>query len=516
MLPDGRARVAYNVGMQLDDSQRYGVIRGKDDRFDGLFFSGIVTTGVYCRPVCPVPRPAKRENIQFFPSSAAAAGAGFRPCHRCHPERAAGLGVWSGVPPVISRALNLIADGALDGEGGVDLLAGRVGVSARQLRRLFEAHLGASPVAIARARRINFARRLLDDSDLSVARVALAAGYGSVRQFNHDMRQTFGRPPSELRRTGDQAGDNGGEVAMRLPYRPPLDWNRAVAFLRARATRGVEVVAHDRYRRTVRIGGAPAVIELRLVADAPHLVLVVRGAGETGLVDVAERAGRIFDLGADPVAIAADLERSADLWEVVRRRPGIRVPGAWDGFELGVRAILGQQISVRAATTLASRLVAVFGERCDAGDGLTHLFPTAGVLAEADLRQIGATRTQASAIRALAAGVAVGELAIEAPRGLDEFVERMCALPGIGEWTAQYVAMRACGEPDAFPASDLGLRRAAGNGSALSARQLALRAEQWRPWRAYAAMYLWSSPVAGRGGKQPAVPTAWRPAEASS
>jgi AraC family transcriptional regulator, regulatory protein of adaptative response / DNA-3-methyladenine glycosylase II len=478
--------------VRRDEAECYGAIAANDDRFDGLFFSGIVTTGVYCRPVCPVPRPAKRENVRFFASAPAAEGAGFRPCRRCHPERAASIGVWSGVPPVVSHALNLIAGGALDGDGGVDRLAERVGIGSRQLRRLFDEHLGASPLALAKARRVNFARRLLDDTDLPIARVALAAGFRSVRQFNHDVRRTFGRPPSELRRKGGKAGAGGDQVAIRLPYRPPLDWASMVAFLQARATRGVEVVEHDRYRRTVRVDDAPAVIELRVVPDQPHVVLTLRATTEPRLVDVAERAQRIFDLGADPVAIAAHLGHSADLADRVRSRPGIRVPGAWDAFELAVRAILGQQISVRAASTLAARLAAVHGEPFEAGDGLTHLFPTASALAHADLMGIGATRSQARSIRALAAAVAAGELAIEAPRGLDEFVERMCQLPGVGPWTAHYVAMRACGEPDAFPAGDLGLRRAAGNGRPLSERALSDRAEPWRPWRSYAAMYLWS------------------------
>jgi AraC family transcriptional regulator of adaptative response / DNA-3-methyladenine glycosylase II len=259
-----------------------------------------------------------------------------------------------------------------------------------------------------------------------------------------------------------------------------------IAFLRARATRGVEVVAHDCYRRTVRVNGTPAVLELRVVADRPHLCLALRPAAGLPLLGVAERAQRMFDLGADPVAIGAHLGRSPELSALVRRRPGLRVPGAWDGFELAVRAMLGGD---RGANALAARLVTALGEPYDAGGGLTHLFPTAEALAEADLRPLG---EKGRAVRALAGAVAAGELELEASRGLDEFVQRIRRVPGIDATTAQYVAMRACGEPDAFPAGDLLLRRAAGNGRPLAAGALSRRAEAWRPWRAYAAMYLWT------------------------
>lgn len=283
-------------------------------------------------------------------------------------------------------------------------------------------------------------------------------------------------------------------MTVRLPYRPPLDWAGAVEFLRLRATRGVEVVEHDRYRRTVRLGDSPATIELRPVAGESHLLLVLDETASQRRREVVVRAQRIFDLGAEPLAIADHLGRSPELAEQVRRRPGIRVPGAWDPFELAVRAILGQQITVRGASTLAGRLVAALGEPYDGGDGLTHLFPTPQVLAGADLTGIGATGAQARTIRALATAIADQTLTIDASAGLEQFIERICRLPGVGPWTAHYVAMRACGEADAFPASDLGLRRAAGNGTPLSASDLSRRAEQWRPWRAYAAMYLWSRP----------------------
>jgi AraC family transcriptional regulator of adaptative response / DNA-3-methyladenine glycosylase II len=481
--------------VQLDETRFHRAIREGDRGFDGRFFAGVLTTGVYCRVACPAPRPAKPENIRFYSSAPAAEAAGFRPCARCHPERAAPQAVWSGVPPIVSRALLLIAEGALD-DGGIEELASRVGLGARQLRRLFVEYLGASPVAIAKARRTHFARALIDETDLPLAEIALEAGFRSVRQFNHDLRRTFGRSPTELRRGRRRRPGAGARVELELSYRPPLDWPRAIEFLQARATPGVEVAEHDRYRRTVEVGGSPGAIEIRLAPSEPKLILAVWGEPRKGLLGVAERARRLFDLQADPAAIADSLEASALLRPLVRRRPGIRVPGAWDPFELAVRAVLGQQISVRAATTLAGRLVRSFGSPAAGIDlpGLTHLFPRPEALAEADLTAIGATGAQSRAIRSLARTVTRGELRLDAGPALDDFVERITALPGVGPWTAHYIAMRALGEPDAFPAGDLGLRRAAASGERMpTPRELERAAEEWRPWRAYAAMYLWSA-----------------------
>jgi AraC family transcriptional regulator, regulatory protein of adaptative response / DNA-3-methyladenine glycosylase II len=480
----------------------YRAMLANDERFDGLFFSGIVTTGVYCRSVCPVPRPAKRENVRFFTSVAAAEGAGFRPCLRCHPERSAGTPVWGPFPPVVSRALGLIFDGALDASD-VEDLARHVGLGSRQLRRLFDQHLGASPLAVAKARRVHFARCLLEETDLPVTDVAFSAGFRSVRQFNHDFRKTFGRSPSEVRRRPQSAPD--GWIAISLGYRPPLDWPRMIEFLQPRATPGVEVVSHDSYRRAVEIDGAPGEAELVLIPHEPRLLLRLRAPARAPLRQLAARARHVFDLDADAARIAAALADSDVLAPLVSARAGLRVPGAWDPFELSVRAVLGQQISVRAATTLAGRLVAAYGRPIEgASGGLTHLFPSAESLADADLRPIGATGSQERAIRGISAAVVAGELAFDSSLGVDDFVARFRRLPGVGPWTAQYVAMRALREPDAFPAGDLGLRRALGEqGNPISTAALASRAEEWRPWRSYAAMYLWTSPrVAGRSGKR--------------
>ena len=486
------------------EDRLYQAIQEKDGRFDGLFFSGVVTTGVYCRVVCPAPRPARRENVRFFTSVAAVEGAGFRPCMRCHPERSADAPVWGPFPAVVSRALGLIFDGALD-EGGIEGLAWRVGIGSRQLRRLFNEHVGAGPLAVAKARRVHFARCLIDDTELSITDVAFVAGFGSVRQFNHDFRKTFGRSPKEIRRRPERATD--GWIAISLPYRPPLDWPRMVDFLQARTMRGVEVVRNDRYRRAVEINGEAGEIELVLIPDQPRLVLRVLTPSHAPLQRVVTQARRLFDLDADAMRIAADLGHSDILAPLVKARPGLRVPGAWDPFELSVRAVLGQQISVRAATTIAARLVEAHGRPIESSEGgLTHLFPHPQALVDADLRGIGATRSQERAIRALSAAVASGQLELDASCGLEDFVERLCQLSGVGVWTAHYVAMRGLREPDAFPASDLGLRRALGDqGGPMSASALAKLSEEWRPWRAYAAMYLWTNVSAKRSRSRPKV-----------
>ena len=495
-----------NAGMEWDAARCYKAFLSHDRRFDGRIFAGVVTTGVYCRPVCPVP-PAKAQNVRFFACAAAAEAAGFRPCRRCRPEAAPGTPAWAGTSAVASRALRLIADGALD-EQGIEALAARLGMGARQLRRLFATHLGASPVAIAQARRVHFARRLLDETDLPIAQVAFAAGFSSIRQFNHAVRATFRASPTELRRARSprSAGRAGQGLLLRLAYRPPFDWQTTARFLAPRATPGVEVVTDDAYRRTIEINGVHGWIDIR-PGTAAHLLLSLQLPGCDALLQVVTRVRRMFDLDADPVQISDQLRRSAALAALVAATPGVRVPGTWDGFELAVRAVLGQQVTVRGATTLAGRLVRAFGTALPepVGDaGLTHLFPTAPALATADVTTIGLPRARAQTIRALARGVCDGSLVLDAPAGLDDAVWRLCSIPGIGEWTAHYIAMRAFGEPDAFPATDLGLRQALGNGAgALSAGAVTRLAEPWRPWRAYAAMHLWTNLHGNKTGVVP-------------
>jgi len=481
--------------MELDAGRCYRALSTRDRRFDGRFFTGVRTTGIYCRPICPArtPRP---ENVLFFACAAAAEAAGFRACLRCRPEAAPGTPAWAGSSAVVARALRLIGEGALDGND-LPEFAVRLGVGERQLTRLFSTHLGVAPGVVARTRRTELARRLLDETDLPVSEIALAAGFSSLRQFNHAMRQRFGEAPTALRarRGRARASGPGAPLMLRLPYRPPFEAAALLAFLCARAIPGVEQVDAVAYRRTIRVGHAAGWFELRPVRGAPHVELRVALPVLDGLPVLVARARRVFDLDADPLLIAALLRRSPALARRVMLRPGLRVPGAWDPFEMTVRAVLGQQVSVRAATTLAGRLVARFGERLaeNAPAGLTHLFPRPEALAEADLAQIGLPRGRAEALRALAARVGAGALALDTARGQDELTAALTALPGIGPWTAQYVALRACGEPDAFPASDLGLRRGlAGGGAPVSTQALLREAEAWRPWRAYAAIHLWT------------------------
>jgi AraC family transcriptional regulator of adaptative response / DNA-3-methyladenine glycosylase II len=480
--------------MELDAARCYRALRSRDRRFDGRFFTGVTTTGIYCRPVCPAPAP-KRENVRFFPCAAAAEDAGFRPCLRCRPETAPGTPAWQGTSAVVSRGLRLIHEGALDA-CAVRELAARLGIGERQLRRLFLQHLGTSPLSLARARRVHFARTLLDETDLPMTEVAFAAGFQSIRQFNHALRARFGESPRRLRaRRRSPAASQPDVLTLRLAYRPPLDWEASLHFLALRATPGVECVEGDVYRRTVELRGTAGALEVANGGDGAHLVLRARLGDPAGLIEAVERVRRIFDLSADPLRIAGDLERGAGpcLRAALRRRPGLRVLGAWDGFELAVRAVLGQQVSVAGASTLCGRLVETFGKPVALGRGLTHLFPAPDALASADLAAIGIPKTRAQALRALAQAVANGTLHLDAAGGLDDAVSRLCCVPGIGEWTAQYIAMRAFGEPDAFPASDLGLRKALGaEKAALPPAEVAAMAEAWRPWRAYAAMALWN------------------------
>jgi len=491
----------YNSNMVFDHDVCYRAVVSRDRRFDGRFFTGVLSTGVYCRPICPARTPQK-QNVRFFPCAAAAEEAGFRPCRRCRPETSPGTPAWLGTSATVSRALRLIMTGALDG-AGVDGLADRLGIGARHLRRLFVEHLGASPAAIARTRRVHFARKLIDETDLPMAQVALSAQFASVRRFNAAVRVAFGSTPTELRHhaRGGTASPHGADIVLQLPFRRPYQWDAILGFLAARAIPGVEEVGTTYYRRTIEVDRAKGVIEIGHVAGRDALRLRVRLSEAGDLSRIVARVRRMFDLDADPLEIAARLRPDPLLAPLVAVLPGVRVPGAWNPFEITIRAILGQQVSVRAATTLSGRLVKRYGEPLTNGvDGCLSLFPSPRVLAEADLATIGLPRARAETIRRIASAVGGGVLSFDALTGLEDAVERLTAVRGIGPWTAQYVAMRALGEPDAFPASDLGLLAAAsGKANRIRPAELLRRAERWRPWRAYAAVLLWQSLSATAG-----------------
>jgi AraC family transcriptional regulator of adaptative response / DNA-3-methyladenine glycosylase II len=484
--------------MDMNDDACYRALSTRDVRFDGRLFVGVKTTGIYCRPVCPARTP-KRQNVRFFPTAAAAQSAGFRPCLRCRPETSPDLAAWRGASNTVARALSLIESGALD-DADVEALGDRLGVGERQLRRLFRKHLGASPVAVAQTRRVLLAKQLIQETRLPMAEVAMAAGFGSIRRFNETFQQLYDRPPHALRRLGgpDKTARHGEAVRLSLPYKAPYDWDAILGFLSLRAIPGVERMARGRYERSLAIGDAVGVIRVEHDAAKARLAVTVRFPKISALPAIIARVRRVFDLAADPVAIDEHLAKDPALAPLVAARPGLRVPGAWDGFELAIRAILGQQITVVAARGLAAKLVAAHGEPLPEGlasEGLTHVFPASQRLAAADFAALGMPRARAAALTAMTEAAIADPLIFGPRRGLDEAIAALKALPGIGEWTAQYIAMRELREPDAFPAADIGLMRALADagGRRPSPAELNLRADAWRPWRAYAALHLWSS-----------------------
>ena len=459
----------------------------KDARFDGLFFTAVHSTGIYCRPVCPAPQP-KRQNIRYYPTAAAAAADGYRPCLRCRPELSPSAWKPAG-EETVERALTLIANGALQ-DGSIETLAQRVGVSDRQLRRVFLARTGATPIAVHTTRRLLLAKQLLTETSLPVTQVALAAGFNSLRRFNAAFLAGCGMPPTAIRRTAAAAATP--DLSLRLAYRPPFDFATMLAFLAKRSIPGIERVGADSYERV--IGPAHASTWLRVTAqrDRPELRLEVSDTDPRAIPDIVRRVRHVFDLDADLSSVHAVFAQDAQLAQGIARRPGLRVPGGWDGFEVAVRAVLGQQISVAGATTLARRLVDTYGEhRVAAREGLDRVFPTPQTLADAPLEGIGLPKSRASTLRALASAMIDGRIDFGAGQRLDEFVARFVALPGIGPWTAQYVAMRALGHPDAFPAGDLILQQVLGHPLRLTEKATEARSLAWRPWRAYSVLHLW-------------------------
>lgn len=464
----------------------------RDPRFDGLFFTAVASTGIYCRPTCPAPT-AKARNVRYYPNAAAAEAAGFRPCLRCRPELSPADGAWRRGDDTVARALKLIDQGLL-AEQPLSALAARVHVGERQLRRLFVDRLGAPPIGVHGTRRLLFAKQLLTETALPITEIALAAGFGSLRRFNATFLEAYGMAPRDVRKREPAGG--GGTLSLRLNYRPPYDFAAMLDFLRGRALPGVEAVDAHGYLRVVGDAAAPGWLRVSAPRRDEHaLTLELHGIAPSRLLGVVERVRRMFDLDADPRAIADVLSRDARLRALLRKRPGLRLPSGWDGFEIALRAVVGQQVSVAAARTVTARIAERFGTPLPesfAAMGLHHAFPSPDALAEADLAGIGLPAARAAAIRAIATAVVDGRIDFRPERRLDDFVARWTALPGIGPWTAQYIALRALGHPDAFPAEDLVLQRqVAANGDRLTAKALLARAESWRPWRAYAVIQLW-------------------------
>lgn len=475
--------------MKLDPDICYQALLTHDARFDGRFFTGVLTTGIYCRPVCPVktPRPG---SCAFFSSAAAAESAGFRPCLRCRPELAPGNSSVEANARLAHGAASLIEDGLLDGLR-LSRLADRLGVTDRHLRRVFKAEFGVSPLRFAHTHRLLLAKRLLTDTRLPMVEVAMASGFASLRRFNGLMKERYRMSPTDLRRQGGN-GKTAETFMLRLGYRPPLDWETLVAFLKDRAVEGVESVTEGRYRRSVRIEQAGYVhrgwIEVSPVPRRHTLEVRVDGALVKVIPQILARVKRFFDLPCHPVEIASVLG------PIAQARPGLRVPGAFDGFEIAVRAILGQQITVKAARTLAGRFAAAFGDAVQTVfPEIRHLFPTPARITAchvSDIAELGIVSQRAGAILGLARAIAGGVLRLEPGPDVEETVKGLLVLPGIGTWTAQYIAMRALSWPDAFPHTDLGVMKAMNETK--PARVLAA-AEKWRPWRAYAVMHLWAT-----------------------
>lgn len=475
--------------MIQDFDSCYRAVSSRDERFDGWFFTGVLTTGIYCRPSCPAITP-KRHNVRFFATAAAAQVAGLRACKRCRPDATPGSPEWNARADSVGRAMRLIGDGIVDREG-VAGLAKRLHFSERHLHRQLVSEVGAGPQAIARAQRAETARILIETTRMKMSDIAFAAGFASIRQFNDTIREVFASTPRELRRArGEGATTAPATLSVRLPYRAPFDGDQVLGFLGERAVPGIESWDGQTYRRSLRLPNGEGVLGLSLGAGHVRCELALTDLRD--LTAAVSRARFLLDLDADPTAVSEVLSGDRRLRGIVRSRPGLRVPGSVDGTEIAVRAVLGQQVSVKGARTLAARLVTAYGEPLERPHGdITHVFPNAESLAEASLTEVGMPETRRGSLRALTGAIAAGDLVLD--RGADraETRSKLLAIRGIGPWTASYLQMRALRDPDAFLAGDLGVVK--------GARRLGIEgpledvAERWRPWRAYAVQYLWEA-----------------------
>ena len=452
----------------------------RDARFDGKFFIAVKTTGIYCRPICPS-RTSNSCNVSYYPTAAAAAEAGFRPCLRCRPEAAPGTPAWMGTSAVVRKALRLIDEGILD-TASVDELASRLGLGSRHLRRLFLQHVGASPISFAQTRRLQFAKRLLDETNLPITQIALASGFGSLRRFNTTFLQTYGRAPRDLRKHFNEAGD---EVVLKLAFRPPYDWDQVHDFLLDHHIPGVETIDSQGYSRTLRTADGFSIVNVRPLLNQDAFELRVSGAAPTSLFQISSAARRVFDTSADPALTMSALRTDPLLGPCVEQRPGLRIPGAWDPFECAVATIL------RGQRELMAHVVERLGEQiAKPGSALTRLFPTAKAIADGNFAGLGIPRSKVNTLRRLAHAVVDGDVDFSASS--ESVIESLTKVKGVERSIAEYIALRALGEPDAFPSNDLVLRRVAGNTDRpLTAQQLEERSAAWRPWRSYAALHLW-------------------------
>ena len=492
----------------LDDERRYQAAVSKDPRFDGVFFIAVTSTGIYCRPSCPAITP-KRANMRFYRSAAAAQEAGFRACKRCRPDASPGSPEWNIRADAVGRAMRLIADGVVDRDG-VEGLARRLGYEQRQVRRLVTAELGAGPLAIARAQRAQTARILVETTALPLSEIAFAAGFASIRQFNATIREVFAVTPTQLREARGRvqktrrllppAGAAApGLIRIRLAYRAPIDGERMLGFLAARAIPGVEEARDGRYLRTIMLPNGPGILSLAPAVGYVDCELQLEDLRD--LTAAVQRCRRLLDLDADPEAVTGYLSADPVLGPLALANPGRRSPGHVDGNELALRAVLGQQVSVAAARRLGARLVAAYGKPLSRPDGpLTHCFPEAETLAAADPAALPMPRSRALALTGLASALASGELVLDPGAERDRAEAVLLALPGIGPWTASYIRMRALSDPDAFLPTDVGVLDAlsrlgaipAGTPRARAAKAAAALAENWRPWRSYAVHHLWA------------------------
>jgi AraC family transcriptional regulator of adaptative response / DNA-3-methyladenine glycosylase II len=485
----------HNDNVKLDDEQCYRAAQSRDSRFDGCFITAVKTTGIYCRPSCPATTP-KRRNVEFFVTAAAAQQHAYRACKRCRPDASPGSPEWNVRADVVGRAMRLIADGLVDREG-VAGLASRLSYSERQINRLLTAELGAGPLALARAQRAQTARTLIETTSMPITQVAFAAGFASVRQFNDTIREVFASSPTELRGSRHVVAASG-TLSLRLPYRPPLDSHSLFGFLGDRAISGIETWDGTTYRRSLRLNHGNAVVALWAGASAPGANAVMCTLHLDNVADAqaaVQRCRRLLDLDADPTTVESHFADDPILAPLVRKRPGLRSPGHPDGVELLTRAVLGQQVSVKGARTLASRLVSAAGEALPAPvDGVTHVFPSAESIAACTPSDFAMPSARGRALINACEQLAAGDIVIDAGSDRDELSRQLESLPGIGPWTASYIALRSLGDPDVFLPTDMGVRNALRAMGADSTPTAAARlAESWRPWRSYALHHLWAS-----------------------